>query len=82
MPPRDPSEAFNRAFGEAVRESRVALGLSQEDLGFEAEMDRTYVSGIERGVRNPTVRTIARLARALQTRPSALMKDAEQRTKW
>ena len=78
MPPRDQAAAFNRAFGAAVREAREAQGHSQEDLGFEAELDRTYVSGIERGVRNPTLRTILRIARALGTRPSALVGRAEE----
>ena len=41
--------------------------------------NRTYVSGIERGVRNPTLRTIWRLAEALSTTPSALFKASEKR---
>ncbi len=79
MPPRDQSAAFARAFGDACREAREKTGLSQEGLGFESEMDRTYVSGIERGVRNPTLKTIARLARALGIRPSVLLRRAEDR---
>lgn len=77
MPPRDLPTAFNTAFGAAVREAREALGLSQEDLGFKAELDRTYVSGIERGVRNPTLKSILRVARALETKPSILVQRAE-----
>jgi transcriptional regulator with XRE-family HTH domain len=69
------------AFGLSVKGSRVAQGLSQEDLGFASGMDRTYISGIERGVRNPTVQVIWRLAVALKTTPSALLKDAEQNIK-
>jgi transcriptional regulator with XRE-family HTH domain len=69
--------AFLRGFGRAVREAREALGWSQEDLGFEAELDRTYVSGIERGVRNPTLRTVLVLAGALNVAPSELIKAAE-----
>jgi len=69
--------AFLRAFGQAVREAREGLGWSQEDLGFEAELDRTYVSGIERGVRNPTLRTVLLLANALKVPPSELIKAAE-----
>ena len=75
---RAPADArFLVAFGEAVRAERERKGLSQEALGFEAELDRTYVSGIERGVRNPTVVTIRRLAAALGVAPSRLMKSAE-----
>lgn len=72
------TDDFLVAFGQAVRRAREARGLSQEDLGFEAEIDRTYVSGVERGVRNPTVRTIWRLAKALGTKPSSLMRRAER----
>ena len=74
----DPADAFLIAFGREVRRVREARGLSQEDLGFEADVDRTYVSGVERGVRNPTVRTILRLARALGIRSSSLFRRAER----
>lgn len=53
------------SFGERLRNLRTRAGLSQEDLAHEAGLDRTYVSGIERGVRNPSLRNIARLAGAL-----------------
>lgn len=71
-------EAFLKAFGAAVRRAREARGLSQEKLGFEAELDRTYVSGVERGRRNPTVAVIFRLATALGVKPSRLVRRAEQ----
>ncbi len=77
----DEADEFLVAFGRAVRRVREARGLSQENLGFEAEIDRTYVSGVERGVRNPTVRTILRLARALGTSPSSLMRRAERQSR-
>ena len=51
--------------------------MSQEDLGFEADLDRTYVSGVERGVRNPTVVTIFALAKALKVQASKLVTKAE-----
>lgn len=66
------------AFGRAVRRARKVRGLSQEELGFEADLDRTYVSGVERGVRNPTVRVVARLAAALGVCPSSLFRSAER----
>ena len=75
---RSPADRrFLVAFGEAVRAERERRGLSQEGLGFEAELDRTYVSGIERGVRNPTVVTIRRIAAALGVAPSRLLRAAE-----
>lgn len=77
MAPCGNAKTFNQAFGRAVRERRERLGMSQEDLGFEADLDRTYVSGIERGVRNPTLRIIKLVADALDTRPSRLLARAE-----
>ena len=57
--------------------SAAGAGWSQDNLGFEADLDRTYVSGIERGVRNPTLTTIWKLAQALGVAPSRLLKAAE-----
>ena len=44
---------------------RAEKGWSQEELAFQAGLHRTYVSGVERGVRNPTVTVVDKLARAL-----------------
>ena len=57
----------------------MQLGISQEALGFLSGLDRTYISGIERGVRNPTLRVIWRLADALSTSPSALLRASERK---
>ena len=54
-------------FGVNVRRRREAIGLSQEALAEKAELDRTYISGIERGTRNPTILSAARVAAALKT---------------
>jgi transcriptional regulator with XRE-family HTH domain len=56
-----------------VRQARKAAGLSQEELAFEAGVDRTYVSQVERAKRNVTVVVLARLARALRTSAAALV---------
>ena len=73
----DPS-ALNRAYGRAVRERREELELTQEGLCFRSDLDRTYISGIERGVRNPTLKTMCRLAGALGVPPSRLIQAAER----
>lgn len=52
-------------FAHRVRQRRVELGLSQEKLAELSGLDRTYISGIERGVRNPTLSTAERVAQAL-----------------
>ncbi len=56
-----------------MRRLREEAGLSQEKLALEADLDRTYVSGVERGVRNPTVTVVARIAKALKTEPNKLL---------
>ena len=53
------------AFGQRIRELRRRKRLSQEQLAARADLHWTYVSGIERGVRDPGLRTMARLATAL-----------------
>jgi len=53
------------AFGRKVRERREANRISQEKLAEAAELDRTYISDIERGVRNISIINIYRIARAL-----------------
>ena len=68
-----------RAFGAAVRSMREELGISQESLGYKAGIHRTYVSDVERGARNPTVKVIWKLSDALGTRPSVLFALAEDR---
>ncbi len=62
MPKRDKALA---AFGRNVAKFRTERGLSQDKLAEEASLDRTYVSGIERGVRNPGINVVIRLARGL-----------------
>lgn len=52
-------------FGLAVRKHRELLRLSQEELAERAGLDRTYLSGVERGVRNPTLDVMQRIATAL-----------------
>lgn len=68
-----------KALGTAIRARRSAiLGLSQERLGEMAGLNRTYVGGIERGVRNPTYRNLVRLAVALDVPLSELVAQAER----
>ena len=59
--------------GRNVREVRIRRGLSQEALALEADMKRSYVSDLERGTRNPSVKAIERLAIALGVLPRDLL---------
>jgi transcriptional regulator with XRE-family HTH domain len=57
-----------------LRLARAEAKISQEDLADRSGIDRTYVSGIERAVRNPTIEILARLAKALRTTASELLR--------
>ena len=61
-----------RKLGDNVRAKREARDLSQEKLAELADLDRTYISGIERGARNPTILSALRIAKALKTSVSEL----------
>lgn len=65
--------------GERVNALRVALGLSQEDFAGRVGLDRTYVSGIERGLRNPTLLVLLRLAQALEVPVTELLEETQER---
>jgi transcriptional regulator with XRE-family HTH domain len=71
-----PSEAFGRV----LRSLRKERGLSQEGLALEADLQRNYVSLIERGINQPTVTTIFKLAVALRLRPSEMVAQVEAET--
>lgn len=60
-----PTGGPEKAFGQALRKLRLGRGFSQEQLGFECNFDRTYISLLERGVQSPTLRTIFRLCGVL-----------------
>ena len=66
------------AFGQVLRKVRKETGLTQEQLGFAANIERNFVSLIELGRNQPTVRVIFRLAEALGTTPSALLAETEE----
>ena len=61
--------------GRNLQRFRKGSGLSQEELAFECGLHRTYVSGVERGVRNPTVMVLDRIARALRIPASRLLEE-------
>jgi CheY-like chemotaxis protein/DNA-binding transcriptional regulator YiaG len=64
--------------GTAIKTQRSSLGISQEELAYRAGLHRTYVSDLERGVRNPSMDSIEKLARALQLSVSTLFEQASK----
>jgi len=59
--------------GVNVRRYRKLRGMTQEQLALDVEMERSYISDVERGTRNPSVRALGRLAHALGTEPHTLL---------
>lgn len=60
--------------GERLRNIRTEKGLSQGDIAKALKVHRSYISGIERGIRNPTIKNIERLAKVLKINPYKLLK--------
>ncbi|MGW8483553.1 helix-turn-helix domain-containing protein [Microbacterium sp. NPDC055903] len=72
------SPAHRRAFGENLRALRQERGYgSQEAFAHHVDLDRTYISGLERGTRNPTLDVIVKLARGLDVKPSEMLETIE-----
>ena len=66
-----------KAFGKAICALRVDHGLSQEELAERAGIHRTYVSQLERGIKSPTLAVLTKIAKALGTKPSRLLRLIE-----
>jgi transcriptional regulator with XRE-family HTH domain len=60
-------------FGDNLKNFRKERNISQEEFAFRAELDRTYISGLECGKRNPTLRILIKLANALNVKPCELL---------
>lgn len=66
-----------KVFGTNVRRLRLEKGLSQEQFGFVAGIDRTYVSGVERGLRNPSLMLADKFAEGLGVELQELLRPVE-----
>lgn len=64
---------IRRRVGQNVAKYRKDLDLSQEKLAFDCKLHRTYISGVERGIRNPTIVVLAKVAKALKIPPGRLL---------
>ncbi|NEQ38037.1 MAG: helix-turn-helix transcriptional regulator [Okeania sp. SIO3I5] len=68
------------ALGRLIKKRRMKLGISQEELGFRSNLDRTYISGLERGVRNPSLTALVSLAAGMDITVSELLDHLEVET--
>lgn len=66
-------------FGKEIARLRKRLGISQEELAFRAEVHRTYISQLERGLKSPTLSVILKLSRSLSIPASRLIAAAENK---
>lgn len=69
---------LQRKFGLVIKELRLEKGLSQESLANQSDIDRTYISDIEKGERNISLKIIERLSETLQISLSELFKKIEE----
>jgi len=69
---------ISEVFGKTIRELRLKAGLTQEQLGLDADLRRTFVSLLELGQQQPTLTTILKLSAALNLKPSELIKAVEE----
>jgi transcriptional regulator with XRE-family HTH domain len=72
------ADQVSAVFGRILREQRMARGVSQESLALTADVDRTFVSQMERGIRQPSITTLIKLCKALGVQPSVLVARMEK----
>lgn len=68
-----PKDPVFRRLGGSIRAERKRLGISQEDLALQAEINRTYMGGVERGEENISVASLLKISGVLKTKPSVLL---------
>lgn len=66
-------KSLSTVFGEVLKELRAKAGISQETLAYECELDRSFISMLERGLRMPTIETLFKLAKPLKKSPSEII---------
>ncbi|MDR2711226.1 MAG: helix-turn-helix domain-containing protein [Burkholderiales bacterium] len=69
---------IGKIFGEVLQQHRSQRDISQEELAFQADVDRTFVSRLERGIRQPTITTLIHIGQALGVSAATLVQEAEK----
>ena len=72
-------EQIKKAFGVVLRDLRRERGLTQDELAYECDFDRTYISLLERAMRQPSLTTIFKLAEKLEIKPGEIVRRIGQR---
>lgn len=73
-------ELENGSIGRRIRDARLKLGLTQEKLAARANLHYSYVGQVERGNKIPSLKTLAKIAKALNLRVEDLIKDGEKKS--
>lgn len=68
---------LSEALSIVLKENRTSCGLSQEELAYRCNLDRTYISLLERGKRNPTINVISSISRNLNVQASEFIRQVE-----
>lgn len=74
-------KSLSTVFGDVLKELRNNAGISQESLAYECDLDRSFISMLERGLRMPTIETIFKLAPPLKKAPFEIISLVEQKLK-
>ena len=67
------AKSIQAAFGEVLRDCRTKAGYSQEAVALQADLDRTFISLLERGLRQPSLETLFKLADVLEVSPATMV---------
>ena len=70
---------LKKAFGSVIKELREELGLSQQELADYSEVDRTYISLLERGLNYPSLKVVYKLSEILKTKPNKLIERVDEK---
>ena len=70
--------SIGQIFGEVLRRHRSDQNVSQEELAFQAGVDRTFISRLERGIRQPTITTLIGIGQALGVSAADLIRETEK----
>jgi transcriptional regulator with XRE-family HTH domain len=73
-------KSIEQSFGQILRQLRQERGLSQEELALESGYHRTYISQLERGLKNPSLLTIFQLAKVLEVEPAEIIERIQTLT--